>query len=88
VKPSKPKTPDSVKQLQARQINDLAELDEDENERIKNLFIRRSGARAFRSAGRSPPTASGFGNGGGAGRGGSSGAMGGAGGFRGPAQKV
>lgn len=87
MKPSKPKTPDSVKQLQARQINDLAELDEDENERIKNLYQRRSGARAFRSAGKSPPNASGFGNGGGSGRGGS-GAMGGGGGFRGPAQKV
>jgi uncharacterized membrane protein len=85
VKSSKPKTPDSVKQLQARQIADLAELDEDENTRIKNLLIRRSGARAFRGSAAGRASAANAAAGGGSGRGGS---IGGSGGFRGTSQKV
>lgn len=50
MKSSKPKEPESAKQLRARQIEDLAKLDEEENRRIKALFLRRSGSRAFRSS--------------------------------------
>jgi hypothetical protein len=53
MKKSGGKEPESAKQLRARQILDMSKLDEEENERIKNLFARKSGARAFRSSVRS-----------------------------------
>lgn len=48
MKSSKPKESADAKALRARQIEDLAKLDEEENRRIKALFLRRSGSRAFR----------------------------------------
>lgn len=50
MKSSKPKESADSKALRARQIEDLAKLDEEENRRIKALFLRRSGSRAFRGA--------------------------------------
>ena len=50
-KPKAPKEPADSLALRARQIADLAKLDEEENRRIKALFRGRSGGRAFRSAG-------------------------------------
>ncbi len=50
MKSSKPKETADAKALRARQIEDLAKLDEEENRRIKALFLRRSGSRAFRGA--------------------------------------
>lgn len=45
----KQKEPKDAKQLRQRQLIDLAELDEEENRRIKALFRARQGGRAFRS---------------------------------------
>ena len=79
------KESDSAKQLRHRQILDMAQMDEEENDRIKNLFIRRSGSRAFRSgvrsaAGGGPNPSSGSSS-----RGGS---LGGSGGFRGAVKQA
>jgi hypothetical protein len=49
----KPKEPKDAKVLRQRQLIDLADLDEEENRRIKALFRARQGGRAFRA-----PTAS------------------------------
>ena len=46
-----PKEPKSAKLLRARQIADLADLDEEENRRIKALLNARSSGRAFRAPG-------------------------------------
>ena len=43
------KEPKSAKMLRARQISDLADLDEEENRRIKALMNARSTGRAFRA---------------------------------------
>ena len=43
------KEPRSAKELRKRQLMDLADLDEDENRKIKALFRARMGGRAFRS---------------------------------------
>lgn len=45
------KEPKSAKLLRARQIADLADLDEEENRRIKALMNARSSGRAFRAPG-------------------------------------
>lgn len=45
------KEPRSAKELRKRQLMDLADLDEEENRRIKALFRARQGGRAFRSPG-------------------------------------
>lgn len=45
------KEPKSAKQLRARQIADLADLDEEENRRIKALMNARASGRAFRAPG-------------------------------------
>jgi hypothetical protein len=50
MKSSKPKESADSKALRARQIEDLAKLDDEENRRIKALFLRRSGSRAFRGS--------------------------------------
>lgn len=46
----KQKEPRSAVELRNRQLIDLAELDENENRKIKSLFRARAGGRAFRSA--------------------------------------
>ncbi len=43
------KEPKSAKTLRARQINDLADLDEEENRKIKAMLRARMGGRAFRA---------------------------------------
>jgi hypothetical protein len=45
------KEPRSAKLLRARQIADLADLDEEENRRIKALMNARASGRAFRAPG-------------------------------------
>jgi hypothetical protein len=45
------KEPKSAKLLRARQIADLADLDEEENRRIKALMNARASGRAFRAPG-------------------------------------
>ncbi len=45
----KPKEPKDAKLLRQRQLIDLADLDEEENKRIKALFRARQGGRAFRA---------------------------------------
>lgn len=45
----KPKEPKDAKLLRQRQLIDLADLDEEENRRIKALFRARQGGRAFRA---------------------------------------
>jgi hypothetical protein len=45
------KEPKSAKLLRARQIADLADLDEEENRRIKALMNARTSGRAFRAPG-------------------------------------
>ena len=44
----KQKEPKDAKLLRQRQLIDLADLDEEENRRIKALFRARQGGRAFR----------------------------------------
>jgi len=48
-KPKKQKEPPEAKALRARQVADLAQLDEEQNRRIKAMFRARGGGRAFRS---------------------------------------
>ena len=79
-KPKTPKEPADAVALRARQIADLAKLDEEENRRIKALFRGRSGGRAFRSSGRSGTASSTRASGGGFSGGGSYGSGGGRGG--------
>jgi hypothetical protein len=43
------KEPKTAKLLRARQVNDLAELDEEENRKIKAMLRARMGGRAFRA---------------------------------------
>ena len=45
----KQKEPKDAKLLRQRQLIDLADLDEEENRRIKALFRARQGGRAFRA---------------------------------------
>jgi uncharacterized membrane protein len=57
----KQKEPKDAKLLRQRQLIDLADLDEEENRRIKALFRARQGGRAFRAptAARAPSNMSG-----------------------------
>ena len=48
-KPKKYKEPPEAKLLRARQIEDIAELDEEQNRRIKGMLRARLGGRAFRA---------------------------------------
>ena len=48
-KPKKYKEPPEAKVLRVRQIEDLADLDEEQNRRIKGMLRARLGGRAFRS---------------------------------------
>lgn len=50
-KPKVPKEDPSVGQLRDRQIEQLAKLDEEENERLKRAFVNVRGVRAFRRTG-------------------------------------
>lgn len=45
----RPKEPKTAKELRQRQLIDLADIDEEENRRIKALFRARQGGRAFRA---------------------------------------
>lgn len=45
--PSPPQEDPSVKKLRERQVRELIELDEEENERLKKAFRVSRGARAF-----------------------------------------
>lgn len=47
--PKKQKPTAAQKAMEARQVIDLANLDEEQNRRIKQIFLARSGGRAFRS---------------------------------------
>lgn len=60
----KQKEPKDAKLLRQRQLIDLADLDEEENRRIKALFRARQGGRAFRtpSATRAPGNTAGGGS--------------------------
>lgn len=60
--PDIPEEDASVKRLRDRQIESLAELDEEENRRIKTAFRVSRGARAFRrvaTSGNAPSNAAG-----------------------------
>lgn len=61
------KEPKDAKVLRQRQLMDLADLDEEENRRIKALFRARQGGRAFRAptAARTATDTAGAGGGGG-----------------------
>lgn len=48
--PKPPAEDPAVKRLRARQIEELAELDEEENERLKRAFSVSRGVRAFTRA--------------------------------------
>jgi len=48
-KPKAPGEPAEAKRLRDRQVSDLAQLDEEQNVRIKQLFRPRQGGRAFRT---------------------------------------
>ena len=50
-KPGLPSEDPSVRILRERQIIELAELDEEENRRLKTAFRRSRGIRAFRRSG-------------------------------------
>lgn len=47
--PKKQKPTAAQKAMEARQMVDLADLDEEQNRRIKQIFLARNGGRAFRS---------------------------------------
>lgn len=50
-KPKKQKEPQDVKDARERQARDLARVDEEQNRRIKQMFLARSGGRVFRASG-------------------------------------
>lgn len=48
-KPKSPKRTAAEKAMEARQLRDLAAVDEEQNRRIKQIFLARSGGQAFRA---------------------------------------
>ncbi len=82
--PKPPKEDPAVKVLRARQIRELADLDEEENRRLKSAFRTSRGIRAFRRSGGSDASVGGdrFGGGGIPGSGGGGGPNAGTGGGR------
>ena len=65
--PKPPKEDPAVRVLRERQIRDLAELDEEENRRLKSAFRTSRGIRAFRRSGGGSGSSAASGRGGSAG---------------------
>jgi hypothetical protein len=82
--PSQPQEDPSIRVQRERSIRDLAEIDEEENRRLKMAFKSRRGVRAFRPSARGGggSTSGGSGGSGGAGAGGGGGGQGSVGGGR------
>ncbi len=53
--PPPPVEDPSIKVLRERQVRELADLDEEENRRLKNAFRSSRGIRAFRRGGENKP---------------------------------